>query len=1092
MESSLSLAPQAISLITCSPVFSPLSSRAVGLLRSEFIGNGRNIRLPRRRCRKLWPKSEPGCGKFLFRASLDSQSIVVVATAVATVSAAAVVYLAYKRKQLDINQMSGRLTLALSEQIKFVTAWILTDAKHLRLGKKESTDINQYSKKETRENNGADINFGEANVIPGGALVVEAPEEFKLSSIAPAVNGCLTSLASEALEISSSVPSVVSEYDFQAFVDEVREVQQNAHELSHSVAYDLSVPITQTNLGVCASLADQMQEETDKVGGLNLTNVGESDGNNLDHIFRSSPRRELHTVTGTSLEKLDNLEELPSCATLQSFSCYSSLRNMGGGSGLTGRNVVLPIEKLEEERPTRYYGQVFLYKKDSRNQRRSRKTEKQISHTDGTKHLPPSFDPEQKHENNNHNPSWQLRVYEQLLREGRLNECIELLEDMDRNGSFDMDKIYHSRFFDVCKRQKAVKVAFRFTRLIRNPTLSTFNMLMSVCASSQDSEGAFQILQLVQEAALNADCKLYTTLISTCAKSGKVDTMFKVFHEMVNGGVEPNLHTYGALIDGCAKAGQVAKAFGAYGILRSKNVKPDRVVFNALITACGQSGAVDRAFDVLAEMRAELQPIDPDHVTVGALMKACASAGQIDRAREVYNMIHQYDIRGTAELYTIAVNSCSHRGDWEFACSVYDDMIRKGVAPDEMFISALIDVAGHAGKVDAAFEILQEARAKGMHVGIISYSSLMGACSKARDWQKALELYEDIKRSTLKPGVSLMNALITALCDADQLQKALEILSEMKSTGVCPNIITYSVLLVASEKKDDLEAGLKLFSQAKQDSVALNLVMCRCLIAMCLRRFQADCSAGEPVLSFTSVQLNSKWTSLALMVYRETIVAGVAPRMDELSLVLGCLKLPHDISVRNRLIENLGYNSGPSKGANVCSLINGFGEYDPRAFSLVEEATSLGVIPLTSMKDSLIVVDLRNFQVHTAAVYLLTVLKGLKHRLAAGVKAPNLNILLPVEKAQIQTSAGQTEINMAGRVSQEVAALLRRLGLSYQGNGSYGKIRINGITIRKWFQPKLGSPFTEKKMELSSPLANLASGINRQRRKIRTVHLSLE
>ena len=49
-------------------------------------------------------------------------------------------------------------------------------------------------------------------------------------------------------------------------------------------------------------------------------------------------------------------------------------------------------------------------------------------------------------------------------------------------------------------------------------------------------------------------------------------------------------------------------------------------------------------------------------------------------------MIHQYDIRGTAELYTIAVNSCSHRGDWEFACSVYDDMIRKGVAPDEVEI----------------------------------------------------------------------------------------------------------------------------------------------------------------------------------------------------------------------------------------------------------------------------------------------------------------------------------------------------------------------------------------------------------------------
>lgn len=58
-------------------------------------------------------------------------------------------------------------------------------------------------------------------------------------------------------------------------------------------------------------------------------------------------------------------------------------------------------------------------------------------------------------------------------------------------------------------------------------------------------------------------------------------------------------------------------------------MKPDRVVFNALITACGQSGAVDRAFDVLAEMRAELIPVDPDHVTVGALMKACTDAGQV-------------------------------------------------------------------------------------------------------------------------------------------------------------------------------------------------------------------------------------------------------------------------------------------------------------------------------------------------------------------------------------------------------------------------------------------------------------------------------
>lgn len=37
-------------------------------------------------------------------------------------------------------------------------------------------------------------------------------------------------------------------------------------------------------------------------------------------------------------------------------------------------------------------------------------------------------------------------------------------------------------------------------------------------------------MQLVQEAGLKADCKLYTTLISTCAKSSKVDSMFEVWY----------------------------------------------------------------------------------------------------------------------------------------------------------------------------------------------------------------------------------------------------------------------------------------------------------------------------------------------------------------------------------------------------------------------------------------------------------------------------------------------------------------------------------------------------------------------------------
>ena len=52
------------------------------------------------------------------------------------------------------------------------------------------------------------------------------------------------------------------------------------------------------------------------------------------------------------------------------------------------------------------------------------------------------------------------------------------------------------------------------------------------------------------------------------------------------------------------------------------------------------------------------------------------------------------------------------------------------------------------------------------------------------------------------------------------------------------------------------------------------------------------------------------------MVYRETIRAGVVPTSEVLSQVLGCLQLPYDALLKNRIIENRGVSADilrPSK-----------------------------------------------------------------------------------------------------------------------------------------------------------------------------------
>ncbi|XP_009589920.1 pentatricopeptide repeat-containing protein MRL1, chloroplastic isoform X1 [Nicotiana tomentosiformis] len=1094
MDSIFSPKPHTLSLISCSPISSSLIPRRHQCLSGSIQNNLRSpglLRL-RRKCRNIGFQFSAHSSRFVLRASLDSQSVVVVA-AVVTISALTIIFFEFSKRNANIKEISAELTLALRRQIRHVMNWFprhVFALINIQEEKSIETPMKEVSKvSNEHENGGTDVQLGGTYLMQ--TVITNKIESADANQMASSSGGSLT-LGAPGSNTHAESDVIPSSFVAELHNNYLQEHLQGTKTSNRLTTEEVS---SEHSVGLFPAInIDKGIEETKKTdhalmvdGGLKIAHkhVAEDEVSIHNLIFRDSARKELYSFFEASTKNLNGQKALTSHASGERISVFSH----------TSKVSSIQAEDFKEKRPHGCYKEGPFNNKDiGKRKHHFTKKEKSILLDNGNTKQFPIPNPKGIQVCDGPQPSDQFRAYRHFLREGRLMDCIERLDNMERHGSLNMDKVYHAGFFQACKSQKAVKEAFRFTKLIQNPTLSTFNMLLSVCASSRDLEGAFRVLQLVRETGLKPDCKLYTTLISTCAKAGKVDTMFEVFHEMVNAGVEPNVNTYGALIDGCAKAGQVAKAFGAYGIMRSKNVKPDRVVFNALITACGQSGAVDRAFDVLSEMKAEARPIEPDQITIGALMKACANAGQVDRALDVYRMIDKYDIKGTAEVYTIAVNCCSQNDNWDFARSIYDDMTRKGVYPDEMFISALVDVAGHAGKLDAAFDVLEEARTKGINVGSMSYSSLMGACSNAKNWQKALELYEDIKGVKLKPTVSMMNALVTALCDADQYQKALEIFSEMKRVDLCPNTITYSTLLVASEKKDDLDIGLMLLSHAKKDGVSPNLVMCRCLLAMCLRRFQKACTLGEPVLSYNSgrLQLDSKWTSLALMIYRETIAAGVVPTMDELSLVLGCLQLPRDASLKERLIENLGLTVETSKGSNLCSLIDGFGEYDPRAFSLLEEAASLGTIPLTSLKGNPVAVDARNLHIHTAQVYLLTVLKGLKHRLAAGAKIPNISILLPVEQSHIQTPTGEKTIKIAGRINRAVAALLRRLGLPYQGNESYGKIRINGVIVKRWFQPKLESPFSWEQTNLSFSQTRLRKGISHQQRNIRTSNLSLD
>ncbi|MCO5608838.1 hypothetical protein L7F22_063056 [Adiantum nelumboides] len=436
----------------------------------------------------------------------------------------------------------------------------------------------------------------------------------------------------------------------------------------------------------------------------------------------------------------------------------------------------------------------------------------------------------------------------------RVQDWIEELETMNKEGTLKMRQVRHKKFYDACKKHKAVNEAFRFTQLIKRPSLVHLNQLLSVCASANDLDGAFEVFELVKREGLKADCVLYTTLISACAKAGKVESMFQIFHEMTSNNVEPNVHTYGALIDGCARAGQVGKAFGVYGILRSKKLKPDHVIFNSLIAACGQARALERAFDVLSEMASDPRPLRPNHITLGTLIKACTRAGQVEKAMDVYAMMKKDQIQGSIEVYTEAVHACSIIKDLDTALAIYKDLKDSSIQPDEVFFSALIDVAGHAGKLDICFMLLDDMKQFKLRAQKTVYSSLMGACSNTGDWKMALGVYIDMQNCRLSPTIDTMNALLTALCVGGQLDEAKRVVQEMRQTGYTLNQVTYTILLKACKEVNDIDFTFDLHKSATSEGIIPTVEICESIISLCLRQIWSLTRGPTPTTSVGTVE----------------------------------------------------------------------------------------------------------------------------------------------------------------------------------------------------------------------------------------------
>lgn len=163
----------------------------------------------------------------------------------------------------------------------------------------------------------------------------------------------------------------------------------------------------------------------------------------------------------------------------------------------------------------------------------------------------------------------------------------------------------------------------------------------------------------------------------------------------------------------------------------------------------------------------------------------------------------------------------------------FEKMPAFGCNPDEVTYSAMIDAYGRAGNVDKALSLYDRARTEKWRIDAVTFSTLIKIYSKSGNFDGCLNVYEEMKALGVKPNLVIYNTLIDAMGRAKRPWQAKNLFKEMTNTGILPNWWTYASLLRAFCRARYGEDAVSLYRQMKEKGLELNVILYNSLLAVC-------------------------------------------------------------------------------------------------------------------------------------------------------------------------------------------------------------------------------------------------------------------
>ncbi|CBI38482.3 unnamed protein product, partial [Vitis vinifera] len=254
---------------------------------------------------------------------------------------------------------------------------------------------------------------------------------------------------------------------------------------------------------------------------------------------------------------------------------------------------------------------------------------------------------------------------------------------------------------------------------------------------------------------------------------------------------------YYMLIDKLGAAGEFKTTDALLMQMKQEGIVFRESLFILIMKHYGRAGLPGQATRLLLDMRG-VYSCEPTFRSYNLVLDVC----WLGIALRLFPM---FSMRYVRKRTCSKCSGLQLAGNIEKGLALFEDMMSKGLNPNNISCNILINGLCRTGNIQHALEFLRDMIHRGLTPDIVTYNSLINGLCKTGRAQEALNLFDKLQVEGICPDAITYNTLISWHCKEGMFDDAHLLLSRGVDSGFIPNEVTWYILVSNFIKEGDQE-----------------------------------------------------------------------------------------------------------------------------------------------------------------------------------------------------------------------------------------------------------------------------------------------